>query len=202
MIFVRHGETALNVAQVVQPADTPLSPRGLLQAERVAERLASVAIATIVSSDLPRALETARRISARTGVAVEIDPIWRERDFGDWRGQRWLDLGFDPRTTDRLPPAGESAAVFADRVAFAFERLHRRERTASGALVVVSHGLVIRSLIETHLARPAPLGAPLQLGNTSVTVASAEPPYAISVLDCVQHLSDESRAGETSVSGL
>ena len=33
LLFVRHGETALNAARVMQPADTPLSPRGLAQAQ-------------------------------------------------------------------------------------------------------------------------------------------------------------------------
>ena len=31
LLLIRHGETALNVARVLQPADTPLSARGLLQ---------------------------------------------------------------------------------------------------------------------------------------------------------------------------
>lgn len=200
LIFVRHGETALNVAQIVQPADTPLSPRGLLQAERVAERLCGLEIEALVSSDLPRALQTARKIAARTGAEIEIDPVWRERNFGDWRGHPWHDLGFDPRTTDRLPPGGESPAAFAERVATAFATLQQRERRAAGALVVVTHGLVIRSVIESHLARPEPRDVPLQLRNTSVTIAARQQPYAISVLDCTAHLSDQEPAA--GVSGL
>ena len=38
--LIRHGETSLNVARVLQPADTPLSARGHAQA--VAEVLAYV----------------------------------------------------------------------------------------------------------------------------------------------------------------
>ncbi len=202
LIFVRHGETDLNVAQIVQPADTPLSARGRLQAQHVAERLAAVEIEVIVSSDLPRALDTARQVAARSGARLEVDPVWRERDFGDWRGQRWHDLGFDPRTTDQLPPAGESPAVFAERVARAFSGLQRRERRAAGALVVVTHGLVIRSLIESHLVRPATLDAALRIGNTSVTMASRQAPHVISVLDCVAHLPDDSLPVIAGASGL
>ena len=58
LLLIRHGETALNVARVLQPADTPLSARGIAQAEALASRLASMNVEAIVSSDLPRALRT------------------------------------------------------------------------------------------------------------------------------------------------
>jgi hypothetical protein len=40
IILVRHGETALNAARVMQPADTPLSDLGKAQVLAVARRLA------------------------------------------------------------------------------------------------------------------------------------------------------------------
>ncbi|HEY9065800.1 MAG TPA: histidine phosphatase family protein, partial [Burkholderiaceae bacterium] len=39
LLLVRHGETALNATRVLQPADTPLSARGIAQAEAIARRL-------------------------------------------------------------------------------------------------------------------------------------------------------------------
>jgi len=59
ILLIRHGETALNAARVVQPADTPLSERGAAQAAALARRLADFGIAAILSSDLPRAAQTA-----------------------------------------------------------------------------------------------------------------------------------------------
>ena len=43
-------------------------------------------IARIVSSDLARARDAAVAIAAGRGLAVTIDPRWRELDFGDWDG--------------------------------------------------------------------------------------------------------------------
>ena len=63
IILVRHGETALNAARTLQPADTPLSERGLLQAAAVAKRLADLGISAILSSDLPRTMQTAQVLS-------------------------------------------------------------------------------------------------------------------------------------------
>ena len=75
LLLIRHGETALNAARVLQPADTPLSARGAAQAEALAGRLAAwrgaprepggAPLAGILSSDLPRALATAEAIGVR-----------------------------------------------------------------------------------------------------------------------------------------
>ena len=37
LYLIRHGETPLNVARVLQPADTPLSERGQRQAQALAK---------------------------------------------------------------------------------------------------------------------------------------------------------------------
>ena len=56
IVLVRHGETALNAARVLQPADTALSERGIAQAHSLARRLvARGRIAAVLGSDLPRA---------------------------------------------------------------------------------------------------------------------------------------------------
>ena len=53
--LVRHGETPLNAARILQHPDTPLSERGAVQAERVAQRLAGCGVAAILTSDAPPA---------------------------------------------------------------------------------------------------------------------------------------------------
>ena len=39
ILLIRHGETELNAKRVLQPPETPLSERGVAQAERLARRL-------------------------------------------------------------------------------------------------------------------------------------------------------------------
>ena len=68
--LIRHGETVGNAARIVQRPDSPLSPRGLEQAERLARRLASAGIGRIVSSDRVRALATAERLQRVTGAPL------------------------------------------------------------------------------------------------------------------------------------
>ena len=94
LLLIRHGETALNAARILQPPDTPLSERGLAQAAALARRLAGEPIAAVWSSDLPRAWQTAAVIAG--GRAIRAEPLLQERNFGDWRGQPYDSLGFDP----------------------------------------------------------------------------------------------------------
>ena len=194
---MRHGETALNRARVLQPPDTPLSERGLAQARAVASHLATLRPAALISSDLPRAVQTAQAVARACGLPLETDPRLRERDFGDWRGLPYDALPADPLTMAAAPPGGESMATFSARCASAFEALAARRATLPGALVVISQGLVIGAMLR---GRPLPPGLsfPSRLGNTSVNEIDALPPHAIRRLDALLHLqgglADDNRA--------
>jgi len=188
IILVRHGETALNVSRTLQPADTPLSERGVAQAAAVARRLAGLRIAAIVSSDLPRALATAQAIAAATGLPVETTPLLQERNFGDLRGRSYDSIGFDPLTLQGAPPGGESVETFRQRVAQAFAHVVTLRAALAGHLAVVTHGLAIRTMLDAHLRLPSGAALPPHLGNTSITIVGAQPPHDVGLLDCTRHL--------------
>jgi len=199
IILIRHGETPLNVARTLQPADTPLSATGLAQAEAVAKRLAGLQLAGIVSSDLPRALSTAQVIAAATGLPVSTTARLHERNFGDLRGQAYDTLGFNPLTMSEAPPDGESEAEFSARVARAFEHIVALRSALPGSLAVVTHGLVIRALLANHLSSAE--SVPLKIGNTSVTIVAANAPHGVELLDCTRHLDDSTQHKAASLSG-
>jgi probable phosphoglycerate mutase len=201
IILVRHGETALNVARVLQPADTPLSATGVAQAQAVAARLAGLRVGAILSSDLPRALVTAHTIGAALTLPVQTTPLLHERNFGDWRGLAYDAVGADILARDAAPPAGETAAQFAQRVAAAFALAVRLRATLDGALVVVSHGLVIREMLLAHCRTGATLAVPERLGNTAVSVVDATSPHAATLLGCTAHLEGGVRDDPASLSG-
>ena len=201
IIFIRHGETTLNVARTLQPADTPLSTNGLAQAHAVAARLATLGIARIVSSDLPRALQTTQAIAAATGASAQTTPLLQERNFGDLRGRSYDELGFNPLLMDDAPPGGESAPAFRARVALAFAHAVRLRAGLPAALAVVTHGLVIRMIIERHLALAPGQAIPAQVRNTSLTIVAAQPPHGAELIDCTNHLESALRHDERSLSG-
>lgn len=191
IILVRHGETALNAARVLQPPETPLSERGAGQAAAVARRLAGLRPAGILSSDLVRAAQTAEAIGAATGHAVRFTQLLHERSFGSLRGLAYDSLGYDPIHAEEAAPGGESMEAFRQRVAAAFEEALRMRAALGGPLVVVSHGLVIRVLLERHLRLPEGVAAPERLANTSVTILEPEPPHLVSLVNCSTHLTGE-----------
>ena len=80
ILLIRHGETPLNAARVMQPPDTPLSERGIAQALALAQRLGAAPLAGILSSDLRRAHDTAQAVAARTGLPVQTTPLLHERN--------------------------------------------------------------------------------------------------------------------------
>ena len=108
--LVRHGETPLNAARVLQHPDTPLSERGIAQAARVAERLADAGIAAILTSDYARALATAEAIRAATGAPMEVEPLLRERNFGIYRGCAYHSLKVDINAPDHDAARGRERA--------------------------------------------------------------------------------------------
>jgi len=205
LLLVRHGETALNAARVLQPADTPLSARGIAQADALARRLgtgmAGSRAAAIVSSDLPRALRTAQAIAAATGLSVSTTPLLHERNFGDLRGRPYDSLAVNPLTNREAPPGGESADEFEHRVGLAFAHIVRLRGELAGDLIVVSHGLVIGQMLARHASLPAGSLAPAHLGNTSLSIVGAVAPHLATLLNCTRHLDGVIGDDERALSG-
>jgi broad specificity phosphatase PhoE len=123
VLLVRHGETALNKARVVQPLDTPLNARGRHQAALCATRLAAMNVHGVLASDAPRARLTADIIHAQCpNAAFAVTPLLQERNFGDHRGTPYADLTVDLFGPSYAPPSGESWEEFNGRVDRAWRR--------------------------------------------------------------------------------
>jgi broad specificity phosphatase PhoE len=188
ILLVRHGETDGNAARVLQRPDVPLNDRGLRQAEQLARRLSALGFARILCSDLLRARMTAAPLAARSGVAIEESPLLQERNFGDLRGMAYAALSEDPFGPDVRPPNGEDWSTFHARVADAFAFIVSRRRRVNGTLVVVTHGLVCRALVERHALLPEGMAVPERFDNASITVIHEDAPHRVSLLNCTAHL--------------
>ena len=190
ILLVRHGETASNAARVVQTPETPLSPRGLEQADRIAARLSSLSVSRILSSDLARALETAQRVQAATGAPLVLEPLLQERNFGDIRGTPYAKLGFDLFGPGYEPPGGESWEAFHQRVDRAWARVRAEAATIPSNLAVITHGLVLYSLALRHLALPEGGPPDMRLPNTALALIEPAAPFRVKLWGCTAHLED------------
>jgi len=188
ILLVRHGETDGNAARVLQRPDVPLNDRGIRQAEQLARRLAAHGFVHILCSDLVRARMTAAPLAACSGIAIEEHPLLQERNFGDLRGTPYDALSEDPFGPDFAPPNGEDWPAFHVRVADAFAFIVNRRRRIGGILVVVTHGLVCRALVERHTLLPVGAVCPERFDNTSVTILHEDAPHGVSLMNCTRHL--------------
>jgi broad specificity phosphatase PhoE len=158
IFLIRHGETLGNASRTVQLPDNPLSPRGAVQAARLARRLESEGIAAIISSDYARAVATADELQRTTGAPTRHSSLLRERNFGDLRGTPYARLDFDMFAPGYAPPNGETWDVFHARVDRAWALVQEVAAVTPGHLAVVTHGLVCRAhhhRSSRSLARPA-----------------------------------------------
>lgn len=202
IILVRHGETPLNAARVLQPPDTPLSDRGRAQAAAVGARLAELGLGGILSSDLSRAWATAQAIATATGLPITASERLHERNFGDLRGLPYDGLGYDPIAQAAAPPGGESMETFQRRVALAFAQALALRATLGGPLAVVTHGLVIKTLLRIHAVLPDGAAQPEHVPNTAITILEATPPHRVVLLNCARHLEGATRDDGKGVSGV
>jgi len=188
ILLVRHGQTVLNAARVIQWPDTPLSELGIEQARRVAARLRDFPVEQILVSDYARACMTADEIKSTTKAPTQTLLSLRERNFGDLRGISYDELEDEPFAEDYHPKNGESWPQFHERVSNAWSEIKAVAEHVQGDTVVVTHALVCHSLLERHVepGPHVPAGASIQ--NTSLSIIEGGPPWVLERLACTLHL--------------
>lgn len=129
--LVTHPEAQHHVDGIVGGwHDSELTARGRLQAERIAEVLASrigPQPVEVYSSDLSRASQTAKRIARRFFVEVQTDARLRERSNGeaDGRPQAWLaERVFFPLTSGGITTLLRNDTHFSHQVVSLNETQH------------------------------------------------------------------------------
>jgi 2,3-bisphosphoglycerate-dependent phosphoglycerate mutase len=87
VLLIRHGQSKGNAERRFGGhTATPLSTRGQKQADATARTLKSESLTAIYSSDLARAIETARPLSEMTGLPINGTVAFRERGVGVMEG--------------------------------------------------------------------------------------------------------------------
>ncbi|MCZ6546186.1 MAG: histidine phosphatase family protein [Chloroflexi bacterium] len=175
--LVRHAESEANAAGTFSGHSDPLlTERGRLQALALARRFQDEAIDQVVSSDLQRALETAKLLASGLDLEVMADARLREMDFGDWEGltqekiaekdaDAWESI-LKP-TPDFRAPGGESLRELRERMHAAYRDVV--DAQPEGSAVVVAHGNAIGMLLGALLDMPYAAAWRFRLENTGVT---------------------------------
>ncbi len=178
LFLVRHGETDWNVDFRFQgQSDIELTDVGKTQARKLGLSLADEKISAIYSSDLSRAVKTAKIIAVHHELNIKKIPELREINFGIWEGLTYDEINksysdlykeWRENTTDVKIPKGESLSEVAERSVRAIHQLVDQHKDES--IVVVTHGGVIRCIVSSVLRMDLNHFWRLRLDNTSVSV--------------------------------
>ena len=166
IIIVRHGQTEWNIRGIRQGyLDSPLTAKGLAQAKALGQRLGRERFTKLYSSDLGRAVQTAREISNVTGHEIVTDPRLRERHLGIFQGLNGEEIVAKYPEERRLMrsagpgyviPGGESMVQQVERNMACLNELAARHEGEQ--IVVVTHGGVVsgffRCTLEISLEAP------------------------------------------------
>lgn len=162
LLLLRHGQTAYNATGRFQgQRDEPLDEVGRQQARTTAPVIAGMRPTVLVSSDLRRAVDTARCIADLTGLPLAVDAGLREINLGTWAGctaEEAAALFPDEYAAwaggeDVRRGGGETYPEVADRAAAVLEPL-LAGLEPDGLAVVVTHGGTTRSVVGRMLGLP------------------------------------------------
>jgi broad specificity phosphatase PhoE len=187
LFAVRHGITDWNALGRIQGhSQSELTDTGRKQAEAISDRLAGERIDAIYSSDLNRAMDTARAIARPHALAVHADARLREAAYGDWEGRTMDELRLlYPETVTQwmtepvavAPTGGESLEQVAARVGSLLDEF--RARPTEEQIVVVGHGGSIRALLCLALNLPQGYSRRVRVDTASLSVVELKPTRSV-----------------------
>jgi glucosyl-3-phosphoglycerate phosphatase len=158
LIIVRHGQTAWNLQGRIQgSSDIDLDEAGRDQAAAAAPALSAYEPVRIVSSDLRRAVDTAKLVADIAGVEVELDKRLRERGYGPWEGLTHVEIA-ERYPEDHKRWRTQQPLQHPDIETW--EELQRRtsesvrdicEAEFEGTVIVVCHGGSARQIVGSVL---------------------------------------------------
>ncbi len=181
-LLIRHGEAEGNrEGRLIGQTNAPLSELGHRQAAAVGARLSTLPITRIISSDLPRTMQTAAPLAGLLQLDIEPEPGLREIANGEWEGRmpteveaRWPDLWKRYGAGEDVSrPGGESWADVGRRSVAAVQSL---ADTGDRMIAVFTHGGPIAQILrwatglphDTHVYT-GPMGA---MANTGISTIS------------------------------
>jgi probable phosphoglycerate mutase len=183
ILLVRHGQSQGNAeGRFGGHTATPLSARGLRQAEAAARALAARKITAIYSSDLMRAVQTAEPLARMTRLEINRTTAFRERGVGVMEGLTFEEAAEQHpeqyaalirRDFEHVILGGESYRQLLDR---ASEKLDRAiEQHRGGSICVFSHTGTI-CILTLHLmgALDAPELKPVWVSTVNCGITEIE----------------------------
>ena len=171
--LIRHGETEWSLSsRHTSRTDISLTARGEDEARALAQRLQEIQFTHVLSSPRQRARRTCEL--AGLGPTVEIEPDLTEWDYGDYEGQRSVDIRKQRADWNLFRdgcPHGEIPAQVSDRA----DRLIAHLRALDGNVAIFSHGQFGCVLAARWIGLPLDEAQHFSLGTASLSILAYDP---------------------------
>lgn len=162
LYLVRHGKTDVHLEKRRQSPESPLGIVGKEQALAVAKRLKEIKADVLLTSNWPRAIQTAEIISKEIGLPIVINPELHEQNksklvddvlddseinlrFLEERSKSAEELNFDWK----FEGEGESMSELLLRAGTVCRSL--AEEYKNKKIIAVTHGIFIVALVTTMI---------------------------------------------------
>ena len=195
VIVARHGQSQANHLDIIQgQTSTPLSELGVRQAQALGRALAGLDFDAVYSSDLERAMQTAR-LAAPSHTPRPCAAL-REWHLGVFQGMTYQAVdekypsewhAFRNSLPDFRVPGGESADEVYGRTRLFLEELLRRH--PQGRVLLVTHGGILRCILKYALALQGSWPLPPSVTNAAYarfTVRDGR--WRLDCWNCAAHL--------------
>ncbi|GCF92607.1 phosphoglycerate mutase [Enterococcus florum] len=186
--FVRHGITEINQEGRFNggTVDSPLTPEGVAATERLGQQVKEVPFDKVITSSQLRAQTTGQIILSQHRFLkpdmIQTEDRLKEMNVGEWEGQKVEEVrkhpAFEnyfhhPERFDADAVSAESYEQVLSRSTEVIEEL--KEHYPEGTLLIVSHGIVLRTLLNTMKGIPlSKIREQPAFDNSSLTIAVSE----------------------------
>jgi len=182
VLLVRHGQTKSNITGYFMGwSNEDISDLGYAQVRSLSSRLAKFPVATIYTSPLQRAMNTARILAEPHKLELNVLDDLTEIGLGDWQGlhrdeisQKWPKIWRQSRIDPSVVtfPNGENFQQLTERAVRAFNRIVA-DNTNRHTLAV-THDAVIRVLVAHVLGTSNSIYRHMEIFNASLSVIRVE----------------------------
>ncbi|MEL7159007.1 MAG: MSMEG_4193 family putative phosphomutase [Actinomycetota bacterium] len=182
VLLVRHGRTP-TTGQVLpgRAKGLHLSDEGIAQAERAAERIATLKrVKAVYASPMERTKETAAPIAKALGLRVRSNRGLLEAEFGSWTGRKLSDLMKlkEWSQVQSYPsgfrfPGGESFSEMQQRICGTLQ--HIVADHPGQTVVAVSHADPIKAAVADAMGTHLDLFQRIVVGPCSITAITYTP---------------------------
>jgi len=165
-LVIRHGETVSNAEKRFSGhQDVDLTEKGIWQAGRLSNRLKDEHIDIAFSSDLKRAIHTAKIVIGNRNLPLITEPYFREISFGHWEGLKWEEIDTENekggsidwwKQPDLPIPGGESLYDLKKRITTGLKKVIAEydKQDKQKTIAIVCHGGVSKMIVGIALDIP------------------------------------------------